>query len=156
MNLDQGYYGYTEGELQIVSGADGTVGVQLRQGRTARPKRRYGVNPDLNAYTHCQRKGCGRPITVWLGDHARGRGKYCSLRCRYDETPACKTAILQAMRYELRMDRQAVAQAMQMSPDAVSGIMYMATIPWFERRYQAEAIAAAQAILEGRNDAQSV
>lgn len=40
MNPDDGYYGYTEGELRVTTGADGTVGVQLEQTTKPRPKRK--------------------------------------------------------------------------------------------------------------------
>lgn len=115
-----GYYGYTEGELVIVSGDDGTVGVQLRQGF---PKHRPAF-----------RRIPGKPAPLGVNER---------------KAPA-KIAVAQALRIELGLGVVDIGKMLKMAPQDVSRATvgdYFRGIPWECRKNRAEAIAAAESLL---------
>lgn len=121
MSQETGYYGYTEGELVIVSGVDGTVGVQLRQGFAKEP-RPYRRTPEGLAA---------------LGANERKK--------------PCKEALAQAMRFEFDVPTSTIAKLLSMTaPNVCRATIgdYSKGIPWEVRRYRSEAIAEAKLLLD--------
>ena len=117
-----GYYGYTEGELVIKVGCDGTVGVQLQQKCKKRPKR-YGYRFLENG---------GRTAA-------------------HDERPLSKVAIIQAMRYHFGVQTTRIAKLVGVMPQYVSMVTVTSAgtfMPWWRRKRQVETIEAARKLLQ--------
>lgn len=67
------------------------------------------------------------------------------------EKKACRAAVIQALRFHFYMRPRDIAKLMKMPRQAVANMTVTpdtTVLQWYERRYQAEAIAAALKILE--------
>lgn len=70
-----------------------------------------------------------------------------------NEQPACKTAIVQAMHYELQLERSQICRLMGVSSNWVGAVTIhqndgCGAAPWWKRRFKAEAVVAAKEIAE--------
>lgn len=160
---DSGYRGYTEGELVTMTGAGGHVGVQLKQGfpraRTEAGQRktqggRWTYDPARWTEIICMT--CKEKKTIYARAlrHTK-RGPFCSKKCENLEAPGCKAAVIQALKYHFKLATCEIAAIMKVRSQHVSAFTAVqpVVVSWFERKYQAEAIAAAQAILSARGEA---
>lgn len=156
-----GYYGYTEGEWQIGAGEDGTTGTYLVQRLKRRPtlpgaRTRHGGrwSEDSARYSEVQCETCGQRRIVWTADLRRGqRVRFCSRKCRVTEVPACKTALMQAMRYHFGMRVKVIAQLLGVPSQAVSSATVSSSnielLTWADRKFKTEAIEAARRVING-------
>ena len=69
------------------------------------------------------------------------------------ETPSCRTAIIQAMRYHYHLPVTHIARILSIPPQTVSSLTVGIdhhVLSWYERKHQAAAIASAGEILLDR------
>lgn len=133
---DSGYYGYTEGELVIVSGWDGTVGVQLEQGQA---KKRKNHGPWNNKHRRYER----------IPKHLHQQRNQLGQNEKYKKP--CITAVAQALRFEFGLKVMDIAKLLGIASQDVSRFTILESfrgIPWECRKHKAEAIEAARQLLQ--------
>jgi ABC-type Fe3+ transport system permease subunit len=70
----------------------------------------------------------------------------------YQDTPACRAAVIQALRFHFHLRVKEIATVMQLPSQTISTLTGSNTtvFQWYERGYQQEAIAAARDLLYKR------
>lgn len=121
------------------------------------PKRKYRPC-EPNIQTNCE--FCGKPMTIRASDRRLNRGKYCSQSCQgksrtidgKTEQKACKSAVCQALFFHFGKTKREIKVLLGYGNgihEALTTSPHSKMLRWEVRKYQAEAIAAAEEVLNG-------